>query len=396
MPETILVTGGGGFVGSHLVDALLARGYRVRVLDLLDPQVHGPAADGGEGDGRVRRPEHLAADAEFLQGDVRDPEIARRALDGVDAAFYQAAAVGVGQSMYQIRHYVDANTLGAATFLDVVANTPAVRHRLRRLVVASSMSIYGEGAYRCPACGADDLAPPLRPRDQLERRQWELRCPTPGCAGALEPVPTPETKPLQPNSVYAITKRDHEELFLVVGRAYQLPTIALRYFGIYGPRQALSNPYTGVAAIFSSRLLAGRPPVIYEDGRQTRDFVHVSDIVQANLEALDAPAAAHYEAYNVGTGRAISVREVADLLAQRMGIDIQPQVLRKFREGDIRHCSADIGKARRILGYAPQVPFEQGLVDLVAWVRQQEGRVQDGFEQVQRELTAHGLVTGRA
>ena len=267
MSGKILVTGGAGFIGSHLVDALVAQEHEVRILDSLDPQVHGddpalPAwTEAHVAGGRV----------EFVRGDVADPDAVAGALEGVEVVFHQAAAVGVGQSMYRIVDYVRANTLGAAVLLEAVV---ARRDRIRRMVVASSMSIYGEGRYRCAEHG--DVAPRLRGSDQLARGDYEMRCPE--CGRAVEAAPTPESKPLQPTSVYAVTKRDHEELFLSVGAAYGIATVALRYFNVYGPRQSLSNPYTGVAAIFASRLLTGRPPLVFEDGRQSRDFVHADEL----------------------------------------------------------------------------------------------------------------------
>lgn len=367
----ILVTGGAGFVGSHLVDALLARGHEVRVLDNLDPQVHG---DGG------RAPAHLSREAELQVGDVRDREAVARALEGVEAVFHQAAAVGVGQSMYELERYVAANSLGAAVLLEEVL---ARRDRIRRLVVASSMSIYGEGAYRNPR--GEAVYPPLRGDAALAARRFELEDRE---GNPLEPVPTPEEKPLQPTSVYAITKRDHEELFLAVGAAYGIPTVALRYFNIYGPRQALSNPYTGVMAIFSARLLNRRPPIVFEDGLQTRDFVHVSDIVRANLLALERDEAAG-RVYNVGTGRPTSIAEVARRLAGHLAPEIEPEITARYRAGDIRHCYADISRIRRELGYEPEVSLDAGIEDLLAWISTQSA--EDRVEQARAELEKRGL-----
>ena len=369
MSEHILVTGGAGFIGSFLVDALLERGHRVRILDSLEEQVHG---------GRL--PDYLNPDAELIRGSVLDADLVGRALEGIDVVYHEAAIVGVGQSMYDIRRYCEGNTMGAAVVLEAVLGR---RDRIRKLIVASSMSIYGEGAYRTQS-GAE-RAPRLRRRDALERGAWE---PTDEGGEPLEPVPTPESKPLHPTSVYAVTKRDHEELFLSVGYAYRIPTVALRYFNVYGPRQALSNPYTGVGAIFSSRLLNGKAPVIYEDGRQTRDFIHVSDIVQANIRALENDGA-DYEAVNVGTGRATSIRELAELIRGELGAEPEPEVTGSFREGDIRHCYADISKARRLLGYEPTVELRQGVGELVGWVRSQEA--EDRFEQARAELVRQGL-----
>lgn len=374
--ERILVTGGAGFIGSHLVDALVQAGHRVRVLDNLEPQVHGGLREQG------RWPDYANPEAEYVLGDVRDDAAVRRALEGIEVVFHQAALVGVGQSMYEIARYTGVNAGGAATLLQAIVDA---KERPRKLLVASSMSIYGEGAYRCPVHGM--VYPQLRTVQQLERGDWEVYCPQPGCEEHAVPLPTPEDKPLFPTSVYAINKRDHEELFLAIGRAYNIPTVALRYFNTYGDRQALSNPYTGVAAIFSGRLLNGKPPVIFEDGRQQRDFTHVSDIVQANLLAMDDPRA-DYQAFNVGTGRPLSVLQVAQALAEHLRVQIAPEIVEKFRAGDIRHCYADLGRIAA-LGYRPQVSFEQGVAGLVDWVRQQQAA--DSFEQARQELLRRGL-----
>lgn len=367
----ILVTGGAGFVGSHLVDALLGAGHRVRVLDSLDPQVHGDGA---------RRPEYLHAGAELMVGDVRDRTAVARALEGVDVVFHQAAAVGVGQSMYEIERYVSVNSVGAAVLLEGVVER---RGQIRKMIVASSMSIYGEGAYETAA--GERVHPGLRSEDDLAARRFELL----GVGGEpLRPVPTPEDKPLQPTSIYAVTKRDHEEMFLSVGAAYGIPTVALRYFNIYGTRQSLSNPYTGVMAIFSSRLLNRHRPLIFEDGRQTRDFVHVSDVVRANLLALER-SEADGRVYNVGTGRPTSVLRVAELLADQLDFAEPPDVVAKYRAGDIRHCFADIGCIRSELGFEPRVALEEGMRELLAWLRSQ--RALDRVEHAARELESRGL-----
>ena len=374
MSEQVLVTGGAGFVGSHLVDALIARGNRVRVLDSLEPQVHGPQRDA---------PPYWNPRAELVRGSVTDAAVVARALEGVDVVLHEAALVGVGQSMYDIARYCQVNTGGAAILLEEIVRR---RDRIRKVLVASSMSVYGEGAYRTPQ--GEMRAPRLRGRDRLERSEWEMHDPTSGTP--LEPMPTPEAKPLHPTSVYAITKRDHEELFLTVGYAYKIPTVALRYFNIYGERQALSNPYTGVAAIFSARVLNRQPPVLFEDGKQSRDFVHVSDVVQANLLALDTDRA-DYQALNVGTGRPTTVGQVAAAILDALGArDLAPTVLGTFREGDIRHCYADIALARTLLGYEPRVAFADGMRQLVEWVRGQGGAV-DRFDQAHEQLVARGL-----
>jgi dTDP-L-rhamnose 4-epimerase len=367
----VLVTGGAGFIGSHLVDALVARGHAVRVLDSLEPQVHG--AGGG-------RPRWLHPAAELRVADVRERDALRSALDGVEAVFHQAAVVGIGQSMYEIERYVASNSLASAVLLEELVER---RRQLRRVVVASSMSIYGEGAYRD---GEGALQHPgLRPAAQLEARRWE---PEDARGRPLRAVGTPESTPLAPTSVYAVTKRDQEELFLTVGRAYEIPTVALRYFNVYGTRQALGNPYTGVVAIFSSRLLHGRAPVIYEDGGQTRDFVHVSDVVAANLLALEREAAVG-GVYNVGTGRATTVSEVAEALARELGVAVAPEVTGSFRAGDIRHCHADVTAIARDLGFTARVPLAEGLRELLGWLRGESAP--DRLEEARKELERRGL-----
>ena len=370
--RNVLVTGGAGFIGSHLVDALVAEGHRVRVLDALVPQVHGVDAEA----------KNVNPSAEFIRADVCEPELVDQALNDVDVVFHEAAEVGVGQSMYEIQRYVRANDMGTAVLLEAILSR---QPQIQKLVVASSMSIYGEGSYQCPGCGL--VYPQLRPSEQLQARQWELKCSS--CDETLSPVGTKEDKPLFPTSIYAVTKQDQEQFCLAVGRSYKIPTVALRYFNVYGTRQALSNPYTGVCAIFSSRLLNGNRPVIFEDGEQTRDFVHVSDIVQANLLALESDRA-NYEAINVGTGVGTSVRQVCEVLAQGLGVDIQPEIVGRYREGDIRHCVSDISKARALLGYEPKVSLDKGIPELLTWVRSQAAR--DQVEGATAELESRNLV----
>ena len=369
----VLVTGGAGFIGSHLVEALLARGARVRVLDSLEPQVHGPGAT---------RARHLPPGVELVHASVCDAAAVDRALAGVASVVHLAAQVGVGQSMYAIVPYVEENVRGTAVLLDRVANGT---RRIKRLVVASSMSIYGEGRYRCPACGP--VAPLPRPLAQLQAREWELRCPT--CRGVTTPAPCDEDKPIAPSSVYAVTKRDQEELCLCVGRAYGIGTVALRLFNVYGPRQALSNPYTGVGAIFSSRLLNGQRPLVFEDGRQSRDFIHVSDIVEAFCLALEREDVSNV-ALNVGTGRSTSVAALAEAIARSMRVGIAPEIVGRFREGDIRHCVADVSRIERRLGFRARMTLDKGVGDLVAWAAEQQA--DDHVPQARAELDRRGLI----
>lgn len=364
-----LVTGGAGFVGTHVVCELVERGDQVVVLDSLEEQVHGGI-----------EPE-LPPSVELIVGDVGDPAAADRALSGVDRVVHLAAAVGVGQSMYEIARYTERNTMQTATFLErVVAQRPMPI----RLVVASSMSIYGEGEYECAVHGR--MAPPPRPEEQLLARHWELACPT--CGADLAPVGTKETKALIPTSIYAITKRDHEELCLVTGAAYGIPSVALRFFNVYGPGQALSNPYTGVAAIFASRLLNGRPPMIFEDGGQSRDFIHVSDIVCAIMLALESEQAAGH-AINLGTGRPSTVLQIAQALAAGMDSDLEPILNGQYRVGDIRHCVADPQRARDLLGFEAATTLEDGMRGLVQWLADQEAV--DRVDDATSALAARGL-----
>jgi len=370
--SNILVTGGAGFIGSHLVDALVEKGHRVRIIDSLVGQVHGGAV-----------PEHLNKNAEFIKADVCDAEAVRKALDGIDVVYHEAAEVGVGQSMYEIVRYVKANDLGTAVLLQEMVRRPG---QFKKLMVASSMSIYGEGAYVCGGCG-EKVSPFLRSDEQLAAHDWEFKCEA--CGGFLNAVGTTEEKPLFPTSVYAVTKQDQEQYCLAIGRAYKIPTVAFRYFNVYGTRQALSNPYTGVCAIFSSRLLNDQAPMVFEDGEQSRDFVHVSDIVGANLLALETDKA-DYNTMNIGTGRVTTIKEIGRLLAKGLGKDIEPEIVGKYREGDIRHCVADIAKARTLLGYEPKVTLEEGLTELLDWVRNQNA--DDLVASATAELAAHQLV----
>lgn len=375
----ILVTGGAGFVGSFLVEELHKQGHEVRIFDNYEPQVHSGAPSNLR---NLMTPSgSFVKGIEMVWGDVRHAPQLEAALKGVDAIIHFAAQVGVGQSMYEIVKYVDHNTAGTAVLLELLSSR---RFPIKKLIVASSMSIYGEGAFDCAKCG--EVYPMLRALPQMQANDWEVRCPR--CNQTAKPKPTGETKPLLPTSIYAVTKRDQEEMCLSVGRAYDIPTVALRFFNIYGPRQSLNNPYTGVAAIFSSRLLNKRAPVVFEDGNQTRDFVHVTDIVQANLLSL-AKDEANFEVFNVGTGRPTSVGQMGVLLAKKMGVDIQPQYENKFREGDIRHCYADISRIQSKLGYSPRVKLEDGIEELISWVREQ--KAEDKFEQANAELKARGL-----
>lgn len=368
MAQSVLITGGAGFIGSHLGDELVRAGWEVRALDDLCEQVHGPARS---------RPSYLHPRIELIAGDVRDPATVRDALRGVDAVVHLAAAVGVGQSMFEPVRYTSINNVGTAVLLEALAE-----HQVEKLVVASSMSVYGEGRY------VDDRGTVFdeveRPLSALVARQWE---PTTPDGRPLHAVPTPEEKPARLTSIYALSKLDQERMCLISGRARRRPTIALRLFNTYGPFQALSNPYTGVLANFASRLLTGKAPLVFEDGEQQRDFVHVSDVARAFRLALEATA--DQEVVNIGSGRPCRIAAVAERVARVLGVDRPPEITGQHRVGDVRHCTADLRRAEQVLGYRPLVSLEDGVADLGRWLVAQT--VDDRSDQMRRELASHGV-----
>ena len=368
----ILVTGGAGFIGSFLTDELIKAGHRVRIYDNIEPQVH----PGG------KVPDYLNPDAEFIRNDVLNIDALAAAVAGIEVIFHLAAMVGVGQSMYQIRRYMEVNTLGTANLLDILVNR---KNSVRKLIVASSMSTYGEGAYRCPDCGS--VSPPLRTEEQMARQEWEVHCPN--CGKTAQPLPTPESKIQEINSIYALSKKDQEDMVINIGKTYRIPVVAFRYFNVFGPRQSLSNPYTGVAAIFLSRLKNGHRPLVFEDGLQSRDFISVHDISRANIMAMEKDDA-NYRIYNVGAGRQITVLEIAETLNRLLGLDIEPEITGKFRKGDVRHCFADITRIKTELGFEPRVSPEEGMKELIEWSRTAES--EDKVDQATRELVDKGLV----
>lgn len=370
MGKKILVTGGAGFIGSHLVDSLIERGHSVRIFDNLEYQVH-----------KGRLPDYINPDAEVLIGDIRDKDALRGAMQDVEIVSHHAAMVGVGQSMYEIDKYISVNCLGTANILNILANE---KHSVQKLIVSSSMSVYGEGQYSCPVCGQDK--PKARTQNQCKSKHWEMLCSN--CNQPLTPMMTKEEKRLQPDSIYAISKRNQEEMCLTFGKAYKMPTVALRYFNGYGTRQSLSNPYTGVCAIFCSRYKNSNPPLIFENGNQKRDFVHVSDIVQANILAMENPGF-DYQAFNVGSGKPITILELALVIKETIGTDIEPQVTEKFRTGDIRHCFGDITKIKK-LGYEPKISIKDGIQELLKWT--QKAQAEDHVSSAWKELDNFNLV----
>lgn len=348
----ILVTGGAGFIGSHLVDRLVKDKKEVIVLDNFDKQVH-----------QGKKPVYLNKGATYIEGDIRDGRALKKSLNGVDTIFHFAAKVGVGQSMYEIKEYVDANTMGTAFLWDYIVNNKV---KVKKFIVASSMSIYGEGAYTCAKCG--EVTPYLRADEELKRKIWEPVCPA--CSAELKAIPTREDKKLLSTSVYAITKKDQEELSINIGVSYKIPTVALRFFNVYGPRQSLSNPYTGACAIFSSRVKNDNSPLIFEDGLQTRDFIDVRDIIDACILAMESPKA-DYKVFNVGSGKATTIKEVANTLIDLYGKNMNLEIVNRYRVGDIRHCYGDITKVKEI-GFMPKISLRDGLKNLVEWGKGEE------------------------
>lgn len=365
----VLVTGGAGFIGSFLTDALIERGHAVRILDSLEEQVHSG-----------HPPSYLNPAAEFIRGDVRDSAAVEHALKDIDVVCHFAAAVGVGQSQYEIKRYVDVNAGGTATLLDVIVNK---KLPIRKILLPTSMTVFGEGMYHCPAHG--NIRPNPRPFEALKERLWDMRCPE--CNKVVEPVPTSEDALPNPATVYALTKLWQETLLLNAGATHGIPVTALRLFNVYGPRQSLKNPYTGVTAIFLSRLKNSQPPVIYEDGLQTRDFVSVHDVVKAFLLAMEKPDA-DGKVLNIGSGTGTSILTIAKTLARLTGSTVEPS-FGGCRMNDIRHCIADVASARQLLGWQTKVSFDEGMEELISWSKDQEAT--DTFAQAEALLQSHRL-----
>jgi dTDP-L-rhamnose 4-epimerase len=370
----VLVTGGAGYIGSHLVDALVAREYRVTVLDNLEPQVHRSGT----------WPSYANPKARYVTGDVRDRSVFEPLVLASQAVVHFGAAVSIGQSMYQIDRYVDVNTRGTAVLLDILVNT---KHKVEKVLVASSIGVYGEGAYTCATHGA--VAPTIRPEQQLAARDWEQHCPH--CGKHATSIPTPEDKALYRDNIYSMTKYHQEEMVLLIGKTYGIPSVAPRFFNVYGPRQSLSNPYAGVAAIWLSRLLNGKQPVVFEDGGQLRDFVSIHDVVDCLILMLEKPGA-DYLPVNVGSGQTVTILEIANILRRLLGSSIEPQITQSGRKFDIRHNTADIARARETLGFAPKVTLDQGFSELIEWAKTTPDVAVDFFDNALQELQDKGLL----
>ncbi|TSC88501.1 MAG: NAD-dependent epimerase/dehydratase [Microgenomates group bacterium Gr01-1014_5] len=369
--KNILVTGGAGFIGSFLVDELIKKGYSVRIFDNLEEQVH-----------QGKTPSYLNPKAEFIKGDVRNYEELSNALEGIDAVFHLASSVGVAQSNYEIKTYSDVNVGGTANLLDILIKK---EHPVKKIITNSSMTGYGEGNYKCEEHGI--VRPPIRDENQLTQKDWELKCPK--CGVEVKAKATNEEASEYPNSVYAITKKAQQDMLLLYGKTYNIPTIALRCFNVYGPRQSLSNPYTGVTAIFISRIKNNQPAVVYEDGMQTRDFVSVHDVVRAQILCLESDSVKN-EVFNIGSGIPIPIKEIAETLDKHIGNKGLVEVGGSFRKGDIRNCFADISKAQKVLGWEPEVSLAEGFKELIEW---SEGeKAEDKFSQAEKELKKKGIL----
>jgi len=369
--KNILVTGGAGFIGSFLTDQLIEKGYKVRILDNLEEQVH-----------NGKKPKYLNKKAEFVKGDVRNRKTLEKAIQGIDAVYHLAAAVGVAQSNYEVKKYTDVNVGGTANLLDILINE---KHKVKKLITISSMTGFGEGNYKCKTHGI--VRPMLRGDKQLKKSRWNVKCPK--CVRIVTPSPTDDMAKEFPNSVYAITKKVQQDMALLNSDLYNFPTVVLRGFNVYGPRQSLSNPYTGVTAIFISRLKNGSEATCYEDGEMTRDFVSVHDVARAFVLALETDKA-NGEVINIASGKPTSIKQVAETLAKLLGKKGKVKVSGEYRKNDIRHCYADISKAKKLLNWKPEVSLEEGFKELVEWGEKE--KAVDGFKAAEKELRKRGIL----
>ncbi len=370
--KNILVTGGAGFIGSFLVDKLVDLGFQVTIYDNLEDQVHSG-----------KKPKYLNTQAHFIKGDVRDYDKLKKALKNIDCVFHLAAAVGVGQSNYEISRYTDVNLSGTANLLDIIVNSK--KSTVQKILAPSSMTAFGEGQYECSTHGT--VEPELRSFKQMKQKDWFIQCPK--CAKQVKPIPTPETASQPCNSIYAHTKKAQEDMLHLVGKMYSLPTTTLRCFNVYGPRQSLSNPYTGVTAIFISRIKNNQQPVVYEDGLQSRDFVSVHDVVDAFVKAMKSKQS-NYQVFNIASGKPTSIKDIALRLSKLLNSNLKPKISNQPRKNDIRHCFASIAKAEKILKWSPAVSLDQGLKELIDWSSSQSAK--DDFTKATRELKEKGII----
>lgn len=369
--KKVLITGGAGFIGSFLADRLIELGYSVRILDNLEDQVH-----------QEQRPAYLNKRGEFIKGDVRDYKVFEESMDNIDIVFHLAARVGVAQSNYEIKDYVDTNIGGMSNLFDIIINK---NKKVKKIIMTASMTSYGEGNYKCGKCGV--VKPELRSDEQMKKGRWELECPN--CNSLIIPVATKEEASVNNNSIYALTKNAQEELMMFLGKLYKIPVVSFRCFNVYGPRQSLSNPYTGVTAIFISRLKNNNQPVVYEDGMQMRDFVSVHDVVDALILGMEKEES-NFQVMNIGSGKPVSIKKVAEILSALLKKNIKPKVSGEFRKNDIRNCFADISKVNKLLGWKPKVSLEEGMGELIVWSEKEESI--DLFQKAEKELKDKSLL----
>lgn len=372
MLKNILVTGGAGFIGSFLVDQLIQKGYKVKILDNLDTQVHLNSIP----------PKYLNPEAEFIKGDVRNRKKLKKALQNIEIVFHMASCVGVGQSQYEIQKYTSVNCGGTALLWDIIIQD---KLDIKKVIIPGSMTCFGEGISQCNNCGV--VKPNIRNDNEINKNDFRCRCPK--CNNPVKPIATPSDCKMAPGSVYAISKKFQEDLSLSLSKMYNIPSVVLRYFNVYGPRQSLSNPYTGVSAIFISRIKNGNKPIIYEDGLQTRDFISVHDVVSANLMVMENDILDN-RALNLGSGEPIAIIDLGNLLIKLLNSNVKMDITRKFRKGDIRHCYVKKEEIKEKLNFVNKISLEEGMLELAKWSEHQDS--EDNFEQATLELKDKGLV----
>lgn len=372
MSETILVTGGAGFIGSHLCGILLKKGYKVIVYDNLNPQIHGENAEISK---------DIKDKVTFIKADIRDREKLKQAILQSDKIIHLVAETGVGQSMYEVQRYTDVTIQGTSIMWDILVNE---KNHVNKVVLSSSRAVYGEGKYECTNCGV--IYPNTRKIEDLQQGNWDIYCPT--CANRLDLCATDENSLLNPTSIYAICKKSQEEISNVMAKAVGIPVSIVRYQNVYGPGQSLNNPYTGILSIFTSRLKNNKPIQVYEDGQESRDFVHVNDVVQGTILALEKDEA-NDGIFNIANGKSTTVLQIAEILTEYLNPNLKPVIIGKYRVGDIRHCYADISKAQEILEYKPKFDIETGIRDFLNWA--QDEVAIDKSDMAESELKQKGL-----
>ncbi len=376
MIKNILITGGAGFIGSHLADKLIENpDYNVIIIDILEEQVHGKL---------FKPPDYLNKSVKFYQGSITNKRLIESLVEKTDIIFHLAAMVGVSQSMFEINKYTYNNIYGTSNLIETIIN---FNPEIEKIIIASSNTVYGESKANCPNCGV--FFPKMRTNIQLINREWEIRCPN--CKSLAKPIPCDENTPFNPNSIYALSKQVQEQIGLMIGKTYNIDTTILRFFLVYGSRQALSNPYTGVCGIFSSRCLMNKSPIIFEDGNQLRDFIHVSDVCQALILAM-RNTESKGEIFNVASGNPITIKEVAKTIIEKIKPSLKPIYSQKYRIGDVRHCIADISKIKNRLGFKPKIRFKEGIEEYIEWIKNQNLSEIRLLDSVNEELMRKGLL----